>query len=198
MVLLVKQIMLENVMYFNRKILFILLIIIFSSKSFASIKNDIIQNLENINNLSFNFEQNINGQIESGKCTLEYPRKIICSYDLSNKKVLISNGRSLVIKTLNSYYIYPIERTPLNLILDKNFLIKKIQSLNERVVDEKFINYIFFENENEINLFFDIKTYNLIGWQTLDIYQNLSITYINSIIKNKELKKNLFRLPAQN
>ena len=181
-----------------KKYSLILFLIFITSGALAENKEKIVNNLRNTNNLSFNFEQNINGQIESGKCTLEYPRKIFCSYDLSNKKILISNGRSLVIKTLNSYYIYPIERTPLNLILDKNFLIKKIQSLNERVVDEKFINYIFFENENEFNLFFDIKTYNLIGWQTLDIYQNLSITYINSIIKNKELKKNLFRLPAQN
>ena len=185
-------------MFFNKKILFILLIIIFPSKGIASIKNNIIQNLMNIQNLSFNFEQNINGNIENGECTLEYPRKIFCSYDLNNKKILVSNGRSLVIKTLNSYYIYPIEKTPLNLILDKDFLITKIQGLNERIIDEKFINYIFFENENEINLFFDTKTYNLIGWQTLDIYQNLSITYINSIIRNKELKKNLFKLPAQN
>ena len=28
---------------------------------------------------------------------------------------------------------------------------------------------------------------NLIGWQTLDIYQNLSITYLNSIIKNQNI-----------
>ena len=185
-------------MFFNKKTLFILLIIIFPSKTIAAIKHNIIQNLKNIQNLSFDFEQNINGKIENGKCTLEYPRKIFCNYDSNNKKILISNGRSLVIKTVNSYYIYPIEKTPLNLILDKNFLIDKIKSLDERIVDEKFINYIFFENENEINLFFDIKTYNLIGWQTLDIYQNLSITYINSIIKNGKLKKNLFKLPSQN
>ena len=52
----------------------------------------------------------------------------------------------------------------------------------EELLDNKFINYKFIENENEINLFFDKNTHNLIGWQTLDIYQNLSITYINSII----------------
>ena len=47
-------------------------------------------------------------------------------------------------------------------------------------------------------LIFDKNTYNLIGWQTLDIYQNLSITYINSITKNKKLKKDLFKLPVKN
>ena len=63
-------------------------------------------------------------KLENGNCTIEYPKKIFCKYNLKNKKVLVSNGRSLVIKTNNSYYIYPLEKTPLNLILDKNFLIK--------------------------------------------------------------------------
>ena len=38
---------------------------------------------------------------------------------------------------------------------------------------------------NEINIFFDYDTYNLIGWQTIDIYQNLSITFLSSVIKNQ-------------
>ena len=67
-----------------------------------------------------------------------------------------------------------------------------------RIIDGKFINYNFFENENEINLFFDRKTFNLIGWQTVDIYQNLSITYLSTIIKNQKLNKNLFVLPERN
>ena len=164
----------------------------------ASVKENIIKNLQNINNLSFNFEQNINGKIENGICTIEYPKKIFCKYDLNNQKILVSNGRSLVIKTENSYYIYPIDKTPLSLILDKKFLLKKINNIEERIIDNKFINYNFFENENEVNIFFDNKTFNLIGWQILDIYQNLSITYLNSIIKNKKIKKNLFKLPLQN
>ena len=71
-------------------------------------------------------------------------------------------------------------------------------NLEERIIENQYVNFRFSEGENEINLFFDKDTYNLIGWQTLDIYQNLSITYLNSIEKNKKLKKNLFKLPKQN
>ena len=173
-------------------------ILFFASYSNAEIKDKIIMNLKNTNNLDFRFEQNINGKIENGNCKLEYPKKIFCKYNLNNNKKLVSNGRSLVIKTTNSYYIYPIERTPLNLILDKEFLLNKIKNLKQKDIDDKYINFIFFENENEINIFFDKKNYNLIGWQTTDIYQNLSITYLNSIKKNQKFKKNLFRLPSQN
>ena len=181
-----------------KKVFLIILITFINTKIYASNKENIIKNLTNINNITFNFEQNINGKIENGICTIEYPKKIFCKYDLNNQKILVSNGRSLVIKTINSYYIYPIDKTPLSSILDKKFLLKKINDLEERIIDNKFINYNFFENENEVNIFFDNKTFNLIGWQILDIYQNLSITYLNSIIKNKKIKKNLFKLPLQN
>ena len=164
----------------------------------ASVKSNIIENIKNINNLSFNFEQNINGKIENGVCTVEYPKKIYCKYDLDNKKILVSNGKTLVIKTTTSYYLYPLEKTPLNLILDKNFLIDKLDNLNERIIDNKYINFTFIDNDNEINVFFDSNTYNLIGWQTLDIYQNLSITYLNTIIKNIKIDKNLFKIPSRN
>ena len=178
---------------------FIILFLILSiSEASASIKEKIIKNLKNTNNLSFNFEQNINNKIENGKCTLSYPKKIFCKYNLSNQKILVSNGKSIVIKTSSSYYLYPLERTPLNLILNKNYLLNKISKLKERVIDNKFINYKFFENDYEINIFFDYDTYNLIGWQTIDIYQNLSITFLSSVIKNQKLKNNLFNLPKRN
>ena len=70
--------------------------------------------------------------------------------------------------------------------------------MEEKLINEEFINYKFIEDNNEINIFFNRKNYNLIGWQTIDIYQNLNNTYLSSIIKNQKLKKNLFKLPAQN
>ena len=176
----------------------IVLMILFPSKVSATIKNIIIQNLQNTQNLSFNFEQNINGKLEIGNCTIEYPKKIFCKYDLNNKKILVSNGRSLVIKTSSSYYIYPLEKTPLNLILDKKFLMGKIKTLKKRIIDKSLVNFKFLENDTEINVFFDKNTSNLIGWQTVDIYQNLSITFLSSITKNKVLNKNLFELPKKN
>ena len=171
---------------------------ILSSYSNAEIKDKIIQNLKNTKNLDFKFEQNINGKIENGNCTIEYPKKIFCEYARSNNKVLVSNGKSLVIKTRTSYYRYPLEKTPLNLILDKNFLINKILNIEERIIDENLVNFTILEKDNEINIFFDKKTYELIGWQNKDIYQNFNITYLSSIRKNRVLSKNLFKIPSQN
>jgi len=178
--------------------IYILLLIFLTSKTSANIKENIILNLKNIENINFNFEQNINGKIENGNCTIQYPKKILCKYNLGNQKILVSDGKSLIIKTTASYYKYSLDKTPLNYLLDKEFLIKKINESNARIVQKKFINFKFTENENEINIFFDIKNFSLLGWQTLDIYQNLSITYLSSISVNKNLKRNLFNLPDRN
>ena len=191
--------MLAKEMFYNKmRYLLILTLISIANNSSAEIKDQIIKNLKDITNISFNFEQNINGKIENGNCIIQYPKKIYCNYDLADQKILVSNGNSLVIKTDTSYYLYPLERTPLNLILDKKFLIDKIKKLDERIIDGKFVNYKFVEKDNEINIFFNRESYELIGWQTLDIYQNLSITYISKIKKNKKLKTKLFNLPQQN
>jgi len=97
--------MLEKEMCFKNRIFFILIFTFLTSNASASIKENIINKFKNIENISFNFEQNINGKIENGYCTIEYPKKIYCKYDLGNQKILVSNGRSLVIKTTSSYYL---------------------------------------------------------------------------------------------
>ena len=181
-----------------RKKFLILFFILLTNEASASIKENIIYNLKNIENIAFKFEQNINGKTENGECIIQYPKKIFCKYNLKNEKILVSNGKSLVIKSLSSYYLYPLDKTPLNLILDKTFLISEIINSDERIIENKFINYSFSKEDNEINIFFDINTYEFVGWQILDIYQNLSITFISSIIKNQKLKKNLFKIPKQN
>ena len=177
-------------------VFFIFLILITNSN--ASNKEKIIENLKKTRNLDFNFEQNINGKIENGNCTIEYPKKIFCEYAKSNNKILVSNGKSLVIKTITSYYRYPLDKTPLNFILNKDFLINKINILEERIVDGSLINYTIKENDIEINIFFNKETYDLIGWQNTDVYQNFNITFLSSIQKNRIISRNIFKLPTQN
>ena len=176
---------------------YIFVFIILFSHAHAKNKDKIIQNLQNTENLNFKFEQNINGKIENGNCTIYYPKKIYCKY-IQNNKILVSNGKSLVIKTQTSFYRYPLNKTSLGLILDKKFLIKKIDSLKEKILDKTHISFEIKENENEINVLFDNKTFNLIGWQTKDIYQNVNVTYLSSIEVNQQVDKDLFKLPLQN
>ena len=176
-------------------LIFLFTFLVFDTK--ANNKEKIIANLNNISNFSFQFEQNINGKIENGNCTIEYPKKMYCVYD-KNNKLLVSNGKSLVIKTISSYYRYPLKKTPLNLILDKNYLINKIYSLEENLLNNSFINYTILENETRIDIFFDNISLELIGWQTKDIYQNTAVTLLYSIKLNQVIDEKIFKTPLQN
>ena len=183
-----------------KKIIFFFLFLIFFNPLNATIKEQIISNLEKTNNLTFNFKQTIDEKSEEGSCIIEYPKKIYCLYDNFNKKLMVSNGKSLVIKnqTNNQFYLYPLKKTPLELILDKNYLINQIKNLEGRIIDNKYFNFTIANNGNKINIFFDNQTLNLIGWQTEDIYQNLVITFISKIKVNQNIDKNVFKLPQMN
>ena len=106
----------------------------------------------------------------------------------------------MVIQNLknNQYYIYPIEKTALNLILDKNFLLKKISELKEENINNSLIKFTIKENGQSIEIFFDINGYNLIGWQTKDVYQNTVVTLLYSVKSNQIVDEKIFKTPLQN
>ena len=182
------------------RILVLLFIFNFYNPVFSSTKEKIISQIQLTNNLSFNFIQTINDKNENGKCIIKYPKKIWCEYNNSNKKILVSNGKSLVIKNMNSgsYYIYPLQKTPLEFLLDKEYLISKISILKLREIDDKYFSFKIFEKNNEINIFFDKEDLSLVGWQTEDIYQNFVVTFISSVKINKKINDKIFILPKNN
>ena len=179
------------------KFLLIFIILNLCNIAFSSTKEKIISQMEITSTLHFNFIQTIDKKKENGFCIIKYPKRIFCEYSNSNKKIMVSNGKSLVIKNKNrgNYYIYPLNKTPLKFLLDKEYLISKLNSLEPRDVDNKLITFKIIENNNEINIFFNKKNFDLMGWQMEDIYQNLSITFITSLKINQEVDDKIFILP---
>ncbi len=169
----------------------------FLNHAYASVENKIINNFKKINNISFNFKQTINDKVEEGNCIIQYPKKINCKYDNLKKKIIVSNGNYLVIKNQagKEYFVYPLEQTSFELILDKNLLLRKIGKLKAKFLNEKYYLFNMESNGNLINIFFDKNSYDLIGWQTEDIYQNLVVTYIFNVKKNSKVDKKIFKLP---
>ena len=88
-------------------------------------------------------------------------------------------------------------KTALYFLLDKKYLISKLKNLKPRDLDKKYLNYTILENNNEINVFFDKKNFNLVGWQIEDIYQNLSMTFISSVRINQNISDEIFELPKR-
>ena len=180
-----------------KKIIIILIILNIENIVKASTKDEIITNFKKIKNISFDFKQTVDGKVEEGTCTIQYPKKIYCSYNNFKKKIIVSNGKSLVIKnqTTNQSFVYPLRKTPLNLILDKDFLLSEIINSEEKLVNNKYYNFSLKNKDHKINIFFDKDSNELIGWQTEDLYQNLAVTYIYNIKKNNKIDKKIFKLP---
>ena len=178
------------------RIISLIFTLFFSSIAFSEPKIEIIDKLKNINNLKFNFSQKINEKKEQGECFILYPKKILCIYQDIYNKILVSNGKSLVINSdkSNQYYIYKLEKTPLNIILDKNFLINKISEINK--LDESNNSYLieFKNKKNLITIFFDKKELVLTGWTTIDIYQNIVETKISDLRTNFLIDENIFNI----
>ena len=182
------------------KILIIFFTLNFYNPVFSFTNKDLTSQLKFINNLSFDFVQTISDKNENGKCIIKYPKKIWCKYEGPNKKIIVSNGKSLVIKNknINSYYHYPLNKTPLVFLLDKEYLITKINIMKSKEIDNKYLYFTFFENTNKINVFFNKTNLTLAGWQTEDIYQNLVVTFISSVEINKKIDDKIFILPKNN
>ncbi len=181
-----------------KKILFLIAMsFLLSEYSVASVKEKIINKFISINNISFKFKQTIDQKEEEGSCIIKYSKKIYCSYNSRFNKILVSNGKKLVIKSDKNkqYYVYPLKKTPLDLILDKEFILKNIKKSEGRLVNNKYYNFSINNNGKIINIFFDNKNYNLLGWQTEDIYQNLTVTFIYDFKANQKIKDDLFNLP---
>ena len=184
-----------------KKILFFLILFtLFSQQSFSLPKEKIINNFNKINNISFEFQQKIADKIEVGKCYIKYPKLIYCLYDNKNKKEMVSNGKSLVIKNnrYNKTYIYPLKSTPLEYVLDKEFILNKIKNLKPKINIDKMIEFSISNESSLVSIFFDSKTYNLSGWKTIDIYQNEVVFQINNLEKNININENQFKLPPLN
>ena len=180
-----------------KKYLIFFFIFFFNLNAQSSSNQKIINHLENINSLQFKFTQRIdNNNIEKGECIILYPKKIFCEYHDIYNKILVSNGKSLVINSdkIKNYYRYPLDKTPLNFILDKRFLISKINEAEDNK-DYPFYYVFNFEYENNlIKVFFDKESLNLMGWETKDIYQNLIQTFLSDIKINIDVQEKIFSI----
>ena len=127
------------------KYIIFILIFFYPSNILASSKQLIKNKLEDTDNISFKFIQKIGKKTEQGECIISYSKKILCRYDDIYNKILVSNGRSLVINSqkITNYLRYQLKDTPLDLILDKKFLLDKLDNIeiikSERKASTSFL-----------------------------------------------------------
>ena len=109
---------------------------------------------------------------------------------------MVSNGKSLVINSdrSNQYYRYQLDKTPLNFILDKNFLINKMTDSENLSKSLNHYSFKIIYEKTTIIINFDKNTLNLIGWTTNDIYQNKVETKISNVENNLMINNKIFKI----
>ena len=80
----------------------------------------------------------------------------------------------------------------------KKYIIEEIKNLEPQVTDNGNIKFSVTREDDSFIFFFNSKTFDLVGWKTIDIYQNVVIFEISNVQKNIDIDKKLFKLPAVN
>ena len=181
-----------------KKFILVLFFILFSFKLSANQKDQIINQLNNLDSLEFAFDQFVNEKLEKGSCLLKFPGKLKCQYFDNKQKELVINNKRLAItqKKYNKTYYYPISKSPFLNILYKDKLLEIVKS-GKLELTEQLIKLIYL-NESDITVFFDKKTLDLKGWEIIDQYNNNINFSLNVISKNDVYKKDTFKIPNVN
>jgi len=185
--------MLVNVRFY--KIFLVGLFLLFSFDLIADEKTKIVSRLKSLNSLEFTFNQTINNKTEQGSCLLEFPGKLKCEYFDDKKKELIINKKRLAItqKTYDKTYYYPISKSPFLNILYKEKLLDIVKA--GKIEKENQMIKLTYLDENEINVLFDKKTFDLTGWKIIDQYNNNINFSLNIVSRNDIYQKGTFKIP---
>ena len=168
--------------------------------SFADLQKNIINKLILTKTMSFNFQQKVEEKEEKGICFIKYPLLMKCKYKKPAGKILISNGKSIAIikKKYKKIYRYPINSTPLFIILDKDKVLNLIKSTKPSKIDLNTVEFEFVDKKlNKLIILFNNKNLEFKGWKTVDAYSNNVSFLISNTQINKQIVDSFFLIPKE-
>ena len=89
---------------------------------------------------------------------------------------------------------YNLKDTPLNLILDKKFLLDKLDKVEIIQENDETLSFEIIHNNNLLNIFFDKISYEIKGWTTTDVYLNRVETKLTDMKTNMMIDQKVFKI----
>ena len=171
----------------------------FINSSQANFQEKLINKYKTIDTLSFDFTQKIGDKVEFGNCYIKYPLLMKCEYP-KKKKSIITNGKKFAIvkRRYKKIYYYPLKKTPLFYLLNKENILNVIQNYEPTLINSNVIEFELIDNNsNKVNIFFNKNSLELSGWKTIDAYSNEVSFLINNIKTNISIKNEIFKIPKE-
>ena len=184
---------------FNFSLLVIFFYLFFINYSQANFQEKLINKYKTINTLYFDFTQKIGEKVEFGNCYIKYPLLMKCEYP-KKKKSIIANGKKFVIikKRYKKIYYYPLKKTPLFFLLNKENILNLIKNYEPSNIDSNIVEYELIENKSNIlKIFFDKSSLEIVGWKTIDAYSNEVSFLIRNVEINISVENEIFKIPRE-
>ena len=163
-----------------------------TEKNFHSVK----EYLKNLNTLEASFIQiSPDGDIKRGKIFFNLPGKLRIDYVEPDDLLITSNGFWLTIqnKKLQQTTNFPLERTPLNLFLNKKFNFKDNSNIKFKIEND-VITLTFFEYQkaSKFELEFNSNPLRLRKWVIIDEFENQTSVMLQNIKLDVKLSNKIF------
>ena len=172
------------------------MLIFLSANTKGSEKEKIIENLNKINSIKFNFTQTTNDITENGNCIIVYPKKMRCLYEEGGKEIVVNDDYLFLInRRENKNYNYNIKDTPLGVMLDKENIIEKLSKVEKfNKIDKNIIAIIDLNSQESIEIYFNPKEMNIVGWKIKN-YDKSSLEFLMKNISTNINTNEKFEIP---
>ncbi|WP_026620118.1 outer membrane lipoprotein-sorting protein [Ensifer sp. WSM1721] len=140
------------------------------------------------------------GEQTGGKFYIRRPGRIRFNYEAPSPMRVIADGRSVVIGNmkLKTWDIYPLSKTPLNLLLSERIDLRS-RMVRDVKVESDLITIVLGDRsifgDSTITMMFDPKTYDLRQWTITDAQKKDTSVMIFNVRTGMELDDKVFRIP---
>ena len=166
--------------------------------------NKISDYINGLTTLQADFEQiNSDGSIDTGKLYIRRPGKMRLEYTTPNNALVIAGAGSVAIfddKSKNGPTLFPLKKTPLNLLLKKNVDLYKNEMITEHTVNNENTFIVAKDpkrkSQGSIKMVFSNSPVSLQGWTITNQSNQKTKIILDKLDKKTKIPLYLFNISA--
>ena len=166
--------------------------------------NKISDYINGLTTLQADFEQiNSDGSIDTGKLYIRRPGKMRLEYTAPNNALVIAGAGSVAIfdnKSKNGPTLFPLKKTPLNLLLKKNVDLYKNEMITEHTANNENTFIVVKDpkrkSQGSIKMVFSNSPVSLQGWTITNQSNQKTKIILDKLDKKTKIPLYLFNISA--